>query len=202
MLRRGFWADVVNGPYHSFGTWVDPADAPRLLRTRNKEYIFTAAEVAKHNVTVRTHSTCTCNGLVELPAFQALLHELRTGERYSVADEYEPPPERDGVLDDDQDHAPEGEPSAGAEQGQPNAETCTGSDARVLEDGPLARAALERCRIIFCSGDAEALISKPKLAGTMHAITVGTAHAKLLMQGLEALASSDAALAVEVRCWL
>ena len=48
----------------------------------------------------------------------------------------------------------------------------------------------------------EALISKPKLAGTMHAITVGTAHAKLLMQGLEALASENAALAVEVRCVL
>jgi hypothetical protein len=129
---------------------------------------------------------------------QALLHELRTRERYSVPDEYEPPPERDGLLDEDEDQSPEGKPSAGAEQCQPNAETCTTSDARVLEDGPLAHAALERCRIVFCSGDTTALISKPKLAGTMHAITVGTAHAKLLMQGLEALASADAALAVEV----
>jgi hypothetical protein len=58
VLRRGFWADVVNGPYHSFGTWVPPTDASRLLRTRNKEFIFTAAEVAKHNVMVRTYRNC------------------------------------------------------------------------------------------------------------------------------------------------
>jgi hypothetical protein len=53
VLRRGFWGDVVNSPYHSFGTWVEPDDAERLLRTRNKEFIYTAAEVAKHNLTAR-----------------------------------------------------------------------------------------------------------------------------------------------------
>ncbi len=44
---------MVNSPYHSFGTWVEPDDAERLLRTRNKEFIYTAAEVAKHNLTAR-----------------------------------------------------------------------------------------------------------------------------------------------------
>jgi hypothetical protein len=69
VLRRGFWGDVVNGPYHSFGTWVDPADAPRLLRTRNKEYIYTAAEVAKHNLTVRvTLPASELQGLTAAPA--------------------------------------------------------------------------------------------------------------------------------------
>ena len=118
-----------------------------------------------------------------------------------MPDEYEPPPQRDGLLDEEYEaeQVPEGEPSPSAEQGQPNAEASTAPDARALEDGPLARAALQRCRIVFCSGDTEALISKAKLAGTMHAITVGTAHTKLLMQGLEALALENAALAVEVR---
>ena len=121
-----------------------------------------------------------------------------------MPDEYEPPPERDGLLDEDHEpeQAPQDEPGQSADRGQLNAEARPVSDARALEDGPLARAALERCRIVFCSGDMEALISKPKLAGTMHAITIGTAHAKLLMQGLEALASENAALAVEVRCVL
>ena len=131
---------------------------------------------------------------------QALLHELRTGERYSVPDDYEPAAERDGQDDDSEpDPAPEAEPSAGQGDGQ-QAGDAPASDAGSLEDGPLARAALERCRIVFCTGDAEALLSKPKLAGAMHAITVGTAHTKLLTQGLEALASPHAALAVEV--WL
>ena len=109
-----------------------------------------------------------------------------------MPDDYAPAAERDGEEDEEDggeppDAAPEGEPAAAQ------------ADAAALEDGPLARAALERCRIIFCTGDTEALVSKPKLACSMHAITVGTAHAKLLTQGLEALASSQAALAVEVR---
>ena len=102
------------------------------------------------------------------------------------------------MLDEDceANQAPaEGTPSSSAER----AEGCAASEGRELEDGPLARAALERCRIVFCTGDAEALLSRPKLAGAMHAITVGTAHAKLLTQGLETLASEHAALAVEAR---
>lgn len=118
-----------------------------------------------------------------------------------MPDEHRPPEEREESQDEgsEPDQAPEGDdpqplrPDAAAD----------GQDASVaaaLGDGPLARAALERCRIVFCTGDAEAaLLSKPKLAGLMQAITVGTTHAKLLMQGLEALAAKHAVLAVEVR---
>ena len=53
VLKRGFWCDVVNGPYHSFGTWTEPPDDVRLLQLRNKEHVFTAVDVAVHNVTVR-----------------------------------------------------------------------------------------------------------------------------------------------------
>ena len=50
---RGFWCDIANGPYHSFGTWAEAADAPRLFALRNREHVFTAVDLAKHNVTVR-----------------------------------------------------------------------------------------------------------------------------------------------------
>ena len=127
---------------------------------------------------------------------QALLHELRTGERCSVPDDYAPSAEQD---EDSEPSAPEGEPSVSADRPDGQQGDGSASDAaRALEDGPLARAALARCRVVFCTGDAEALISRPKLAGAMHAITVGTAHAKLLTQGLEALAAEHCALAVEV----
>jgi hypothetical protein len=126
---------------------------------------------------------------------QALLHELRTGERCSVPDDYAPSAEQD---EDSEPSAPEGEPSVSADRPDGQQGDGSASDAaRALEDGPLARAALARCRVVFCTGDAEALISRPKLAGAMHAITVGTAHAKLLTQGLEALAAEHCALAVE-----
>ncbi len=53
MLKRGFWADIVNGPYHSFGTTAEAPLAERLFRTRNTEHVYTAVDVAVHNVTVR-----------------------------------------------------------------------------------------------------------------------------------------------------
>ncbi len=53
MLKRGFWCDIANSPYHSFGTWADAPDSARLLRKRNTQLIFTAVDVASHNLTAR-----------------------------------------------------------------------------------------------------------------------------------------------------
>ena len=54
---RGFWCDIANGPYHSFGTWAEEADAPRLFVLRNREHVFTAVDLAKHNITARAART-------------------------------------------------------------------------------------------------------------------------------------------------
>ncbi|GIL80632.1 hypothetical protein Vretimale_9197 [Volvox reticuliferus] len=59
----GFWADVLNGPYHCFGTLTEE---PSFYKVTNKQYSRTAVDVAEHNVA-------------------SLLHELRTGERLTLA---------------------------------------------------------------------------------------------------------------------
>ena len=67
-----------------------------------------------------------------------------------------------------------------------------------LADGPAARAALSRCRVTLLTGEAQrAFLTAPQLSGALHAVTVSTAHAKLLSLGLERLAARDALLAVE-----
>ncbi|WIA35130.1 hypothetical protein OEZ86_003610 [Tetradesmus obliquus] len=43
----GFWADILNGPYHAFGTVADDA---RLFKITNKQFVHTAVDVAEHNL--------------------------------------------------------------------------------------------------------------------------------------------------------
>merc|ERR1719181_2485602 len=66
---RGFWGDIINSPYHGFGTTADLADKARLFRISGQLYKHTETEIAEFNVT-------------------ALLSELETGEPYHL------PPER------------------------------------------------------------------------------------------------------------
>jgi len=51
VVARGFWGDIVNSPYHTFGT---TSEDKSLFKKANKEFKHTATEVALSNLTVRT----------------------------------------------------------------------------------------------------------------------------------------------------
>jgi len=51
VLVRGYWGDVVNSPFMSFGIDTDTQDKDRLWRTVNKEQRHNAQEVSKFNLT-------------------------------------------------------------------------------------------------------------------------------------------------------
>jgi len=54
----GYWGDVLNSPFHAFGT---VADDPKLFKVTNKQFCHTALDVAEHNVmvsTLRASSPC------------------------------------------------------------------------------------------------------------------------------------------------
>jgi hypothetical protein len=57
---RGFWADILNPPYFSFGVEADPEDTPRLFKKANDQFRNNAMDVGFFNV-------------------QALLQEIETG---------------------------------------------------------------------------------------------------------------------------
>lgn len=46
----GFWADILNSPYHCFGTACDDAS---YYRVSNKQFMRTGYDVAEYNVMVR-----------------------------------------------------------------------------------------------------------------------------------------------------
>jgi hypothetical protein len=180
VLRRGFWGDVSNSPFHAFGLAAEAPAAARLLRKRNLEHIFTAADVAAHNVT-------------------ALLHELRTRERYVMPPcDVEPPEDAEAETE-----AAAAADVAAAEAAAPSPPPPADEDA--YRDGPLAAATLARCRVVLLTGaDAHKSITALGRAsagrtGALHALTLSTAHTQLLAEGLERLVAPSAVLTLEVR---
>eukprot|EP00040_Diaphanoeca_grandis_P002733 m.22561 g.22561 ORF g.22561 m.22561 type:complete len:475 (+) comp13856_c0_seq1:115-1539(+) len=76
--KRGYWGDVVNSPYITFGTESDNAD---LFEKRNNNHTKSASDVAMHNLT-------------------SLFHEMLTGTKYQVTNETD---ETTKIVDADDD---------------------------------------------------------------------------------------------------
>lgn len=45
----GYWGEILNPPYHAFGTVCDD---PALLKQVNKQFSHTSVDVAEHNLLV------------------------------------------------------------------------------------------------------------------------------------------------------
>lgn len=50
VTANGLWGDVLNSPFHCFGTVTSDS---RLLRVANKQYVHSSLDVAEANVLVR-----------------------------------------------------------------------------------------------------------------------------------------------------
>ena len=69
-LKRGYWGDIQQSPYWSFGVY---ADEPKLFKKRSHQFVKTCQHIAEYNI-------------------YSILHALRTGERYKM------PPEDDEIT--------------------------------------------------------------------------------------------------------
>lgn len=65
---RGFWGDIINSPYHGFGTTAQPEDKARLFKISGQLYKHNETDIAEFNVT-------------------ALLNEMETGQPYHLPPE-------------------------------------------------------------------------------------------------------------------
>lgn len=51
IMVRGFWGDIINSPYMSFGSIVDdPDDRKRFFKEVNFQTIYSNADVTEYNV--------------------------------------------------------------------------------------------------------------------------------------------------------
>lgn len=54
VLKRGYWGDICNSPYFSFGVSAEPGpDREALFKMMNKQHVKTAVDVSVYNLTVR-----------------------------------------------------------------------------------------------------------------------------------------------------
>lgn len=56
VMARGYWSDIVNSPYVTFGL---SADNVKLFKVRNKEHVHTACDVTEYNVSQLLHALHT-----------------------------------------------------------------------------------------------------------------------------------------------
>jgi hypothetical protein len=70
IMQRGFWGDVINTPYHAFGTTTHPKDFDRLFRSSSGQYRQHETDIAEFNLV-------------------AYLSEMETGEEFHLLPETE-----------------------------------------------------------------------------------------------------------------
>lgn len=68
IMQRGFWGDVINTPYHAFGTTTHPKDFDRLFKTTSGQYRQHETDIAEFNLV-------------------AYLSEMETGEEFHLLPE-------------------------------------------------------------------------------------------------------------------
>lgn len=155
---RGFWGDILNSPYHCFGT---DAEDKSLFRVANKTHVHDAVEVSEHNVA-------------------ACLFEMRAGAPWrrdggapgGVATEAMNA--WSGELDDEVAHR-----GTRADTPETRAEWCGGDGAVFEETWRAARVAL-----VGPADLEKAFLAKPKFAGAFDAAVVGAWHAQKITPAL------------------
>jgi len=157
VLVRGFWADIINSPYHGFCTTTDAEDRPRLFKISGSMYRHTETDVAEFNLS-------------------SYLGEMETGQRLHL------PPERPeehvfpftspleelraaGKIEEVAEPSSEGKP-ASAGRGRRRA-------ARKTDWPPLVQA-FEGVEVVLMAGDLRDVLKKPKYRGLFHRAFVGS----------------------------
>ncbi|DBA71332.1 TPA: Dynein assembly factor 3, axonemal [Trebouxia sp. C0005] len=194
----GFWGDILNSPYHSFGT---SCSEPSFLKISNKQFVHTAVSVAEYNVT-------------------AMIEEMRTGEAYELPKEgmarsklaagpttledlEEMARDANGQSATRPDEAISSSQS-GSGQSATDRQQAEASTSQASAQSDASGAAMtDRCKhvkIHFLTGDIKKLLlSRSKYAGMFSAITVGHRHVHLIDKEheLQKVAAPGAVLAVE-----
>lgn len=202
----GFWGDMLNSPFHSFGTTCKERG---FLKISNKQFCHTAVSVAEYNVTAMIEEMRTGQPYVlpqegiaqtKLAAGPTTIEDLeemaQKGEQ-DAARQAADPEASSGSLVEQQQH------QQLAKTSNPEASTSQPVSQEQAHSDALDASMAERCKhanFHFITGDInKLLLSRSKYAGMFSAITVGHRHVHLVDRehGLARVAAAGAVLAVE-----
>lgn len=166
---RGFWGDIINSPYHCFGTTTHPEDRARLFKISGSMYRHTEGDLAEFNVTsfiTEMETGCPCHLPPESPGehefpYSSPLEKLHGDSEEKVVEVEEPPAEATP--------APAPEPSA--QSGYPRAGR--GRRTPKKADWPSLSPGFAGCEVVLLAGDIRENLRKSKYRGLFHRAFVG-----------------------------
>jgi len=169
---RGFWGDIINSPYHTFGTTTDPEDKPRLFTISGSMYRHSETDIAEFNLT-------------------AYLSEMETGQPFHL------PPEKPeehiypyaspldelrlaGQVEDVTDEPPKKTDANPKESAASQRKRRQRSPKRA--DWPPLVPAFEDVEVVLLAGDVMETLKKPRYKGMFHRAFVGAMGSMGMLQ--------------------
>jgi hypothetical protein len=182
---RGYWGDIINSPYHSFGTTTDPQDKARLFRISGQLYKHTESDIAEFNVT-------------------AYLNEMETGEPYHLPPEkpeeteypYASPLEEmlavpAKIQEVNEDNVKESvESSANGYQESARSQR-RGRKQKKKVDWPPLSPGFDNVEVVLLGGDLSEVLKKPKYDKLFHRAFFGTYACLPLFEEVGLLSSGE-----------
>eukprot|EP00884_Botryococcus_braunii_P022267 jgi/Botrbrau1/8724/Bobra.0311s0034.1 len=207
VAARGYWGDILNSPYHSFGTVSREAS---LFERSSFQFVKTAVDVAQYNVMCMLH---------ELTEGQPYRHPSERETLLAESAEDDSSTLRQGEVESDEAVTPEvdkkenisalGRQGSGeerCERGASSGGSTTGAQIPAVpgpsgdffEVSEAAARALSQTRVAFCTGDLAKALKRRK-GPPFSVITLGYRHVHLLHpdHGLYDAAADGAVLLVE-----
>lgn len=162
---RGFWGDIVNSPYHTFGTATDPEDKSRLFKISGSMYRQTETDIAEFNLT-------------------AYLSEMETGQPFHLPPEkseehvypYASPLEALRAADKVEEVKTDqvsGSAKIGKTKTDGEQQGRRGRRTPQKNDWPPLLPVFENVKVALLTGDLCEVLRKSKYQGMFHSVFVG-----------------------------
>lgn len=170
---RGFWADIINSPYHAFCTTTDPEDRPRLFKITGSMYRHHETDVAEFNLS-------------------SYIGEMDTGQRLHLPPER--PEEHQFPYSSPMDELRTEDEKAGEAAAAKEAAPASGAGRRRAarrKDWPALPPCFENVEVVLLAGDLREVLRKAKYRGLFHRAFVGAMAAMPWLEDLGVAKTGD-----------
>mmetsp|Transcript_147066 Transcript_147066/g.256623 ORF Transcript_147066/g.256623 Transcript_147066/m.256623 type:complete len:663 (+) Transcript_147066:1-1989(+) len=186
VMVRGFWADIINSPYHGFGTSSHPEDWARLFKISGQMYRQNESDISEFNVT-------------------AFVSEMESGEIYHLPPEtpeehvfpYASPLERmqevEARVEEVKEDAAQVDVAAEApaSEGSGRVRGRRAPKKKKEVSWPPVSDCFENVDVVLLSGNLSEVLRKPKYAGLFHRAFVGSMAVMPLFEEIGLKGSRD-----------
>jgi len=181
---RGFWGDIINSPYHGFGTTAHSIDKARLFKISGSQYRQHETDVAEFNV-IGVISEMETGEAHHLPPERPEEHEFPYASPLDGLRGVDLPPQvEEVVVPEKLAPAPEAAEDSKASRGRRE----KGSFSRTAKKAPVKHPhlvpAFENVEVVLLSGELSEVLKKSRYSRHFHRVFVGSLAVMPLLEEL------------------